>query len=157
MRTRQFTAVCAAFLLVACAGTPNTAPPTEPVAARAPDAAAPQTAPPQPPPARAAVREGVPVVPAPDPSPEILIGLGSGAVDKLLGTPDLVRRDGPAEVRIYRDLQNRCTFHVFLYVNAAAGHSSAVEYYEARDKDGRIEGADIKECYRVLVKPAATT
>ncbi|MCZ6509814.1 MAG: hypothetical protein O7A62_04415 [Alphaproteobacteria bacterium] len=150
-------AVCAALFLAACAGTPNPAPPTEPAAARAPDTAPPQTERPQPPPARAAVREGVPVVPAPDPNPEILIGLAPDAVDNLLGVPDLVRRDGPAEVRIYREPQNRCTFHVFLYVNAAAGPASAVEYYEARDKDGRIEGADIKECYRALVKPASTT
>lgn len=150
-------AVCTAFFLAACAGTPNPAPPTEPAATKAPDAPPPQTERPRPPPARVAVREGVPVVPAPDPSPEILIGLAPDAVDKLLGVPDLVRRDGPAEVRIYRDPQNRCTFHVFLYVNAAVGPSSAVEYYEARDKDGRVEGADIKECYRALVKPAATT
>ncbi len=156
MGTRQLKAVCAAFFLAACAGTPNPAPPTEPAAARAPDTAA-QIARAQPPPARAAVREGVPDVPAPDPSPEILIGLASDAVDKLLGLPDLVRRDGLAEVRIYRHPQNRCTFHVFLYVNAAAGQPSAVEYYEARDKDGRIGGAGIKECYRALVKPAATT
>ena len=157
MGTRQLKAVCAAFFLAACAGTPNPAPPTEPAAARAPDAAAAQTERLQPPPARAAVREDVPVVPAPDLNPEILIGLAPDAVDKILGVPDLVRRDGPAEVRIYRDPQNRCTFHVFLYVNAAAGPSSTVEYYEARDKDGRIEGTDIKECYRALVKPAATT
>ena len=157
MGTMQLVAVCAVFFLAACAGTPNPAPPTEPAATKASNAAAPQTEHPRPPPARTAVREGVPVVLAPDPSPEILIGLAPDAVDKLLGVPDLVRRDGPAEVRIYRDLQNRCTFHVFLYVNAAAGPSSAVEYYEARDKDGRVEGVDIKECYRALVKPAATT
>lgn len=87
----------------------------------------------------------------------MLIGLASDDVDKLLGKPDLVRRDGPAEVRLYRDFEETCTFHVFLYANSAAGHSSAVEYFEARNPQGRLEGAEVTECYSALVRPAVTS
>jgi hypothetical protein len=86
-----------------------------------------------------------------------LIGLASDAVDKLLGKPDLVRRDGPAEVRLYRDLEETCTFHVFLYARNAGGQSNAVEYFEARNIQGRLEGAEITKCYAALVQPAVTS
>jgi len=68
-----------------------------------------------------------------------------------------VRRDGPAEVRLYRDSEETCTFHVFLYANGAAGQSSAVEYFEARNSRGRLKGAEITDCYAALVKPAVTS
>jgi len=91
------------------------------------------------------------------PTPDILIGLARDAVDKLLGKPDLVRRDGPAEVRLYRDQEETCTFHVFLYANGASSQTSAVEYFEARNTQGRLEGAEIADCYRAIVTSAATS
>lgn len=103
------------------------------------------------------MRDSVRATPAPDPTPDTLIGLASDGVDKLLGEPNLIRRDGPAEVRLYRNREARCTFHVFLYSSGADRQSSTVEYFEARNDQGRLEGADIAACYRALVKPAATS
>lgn len=158
MQARNLIPFCAACLLAACAGAQNTQAPSNQAAtdaAKVPprQAAAP---PPQAEP-QAPVRDTVRASPTPPSTPNILIGLASDAVDKLLGTPDLVRRDGPAEVRLYRDLEATCTFHVFLYAKGAAGQPSAVEYFEARNIDGRLEGAEITDCYSALVRPAATS
>lgn len=89
--------------------------------------------------------------------PETLIGLAPNAVDNLLGAPDLVRLDGPAEVRLYSDSQAACTFHVFLYVSSSNPNAKAVEYYEARDRSGRLDGADLVNCYGALVKQVGTS
>ena len=109
------------------------------------------------PPAQAPVREAVRAAPEPSPKPEVLIGLAPDAVDDLLGPPDLVRKDGPAEVRLYRNPQTACTFHVFLYVDDLEPQTKTVEYYEARDRSGRLEGTELANCYGGLVKPAATS
>lgn len=150
--------ICTACLLAACTGAQNSQAPQDPAAPSAAEAASPQISTRQPEPEpRAPVRNGVRAAPMPPPTPNILIGLASDAVDKLLGKPDLVRRDGPAEVRLYGDFKATCTFHVFLYAKDAADPAGAVEYFEARNSQGRLEGAEITECYVALVKPAVTS
>lgn len=150
--------ICTACLLAACTGAQNTQAPQDAAAPSAAKAISPQMSARQPQPQPGApVRNGVRATPVPPPTPNILIGLASDAVDKLLGKPELVRRDGPAEVRLYRDVEATCTFHVFLYAKGAAGPSGAVEYFEARNSQGRLEGAEITECYAALVKPAVTS
>jgi hypothetical protein len=150
MGVRHFIIVGAACLLAACAGSQNTrtpSPPTAPATLEVP----PQTAPTEP------VRETVRAAPAPILTPDALVGLASNEVDNLLGAPDLVRLDGPAEVRLYRAPATGCTFHVFMYVKDAAAQTRAVEYYEARNLAGRLEGDALTDCYRALVKPAKTS
>jgi hypothetical protein len=154
MGARQFIIVGAACLLAACAGSQNTSTPPQPTAT-ATVKVPPQTAPTEP--TREPVREAVRAAPAPIPTPDTLVGLASNEVDNLLGPPDLVRLDGPAEVRLYRAPATGCTFHVFLYVKDAAARTRAVEYYEARNLAGRLEGAALADCYRALVKPAKTS
>ena len=158
MHTRNLISICTVCLLAACSGAQNTQAPSDSAAANAATAPAPQTSTRQTQPEqRATVRGDVRAAPKPPPTPEILNGLASDAVDKLLGKPDLVRRDGPAEVRLYRDIEETCTFHVFLYAGGAAGRTSAVEYFEARNTHGRLKGAEITDCYSALVSPAATS
>ncbi len=156
MHARNLIPICAACLLAACTATQNTQAPSNPVptnAAKAPmpPATAPQTKPKP----RTPVRDSAHAASTSPSTPNILIGLASDAVDNLLGQPDLVRRDGPAEVRLYRDLEATCTFHVFLYASGAASRSSAVEYFEARNAEGRLVGNDITDCYNAMVRPAA--
>ena len=157
MHAGHFIALCAACLLAACAGAQRTETPNEPTATTVPAPPPPQTTAPRRAPVRQSVREGIRTEPAPDPTPDTLIGLTPEAVDKLLGGAELVRQDGPAEVRLYRSRDQKCTFHVFLYASSGASQSSVVEYFEARNKDGRLEGADMQACYRAMVKPAATS
>lgn len=159
MHARNLIPLCAAGLLAACAGAQNTPAPPVSAAASTPQAPPAQTAPAQTgsKAERAPVRNSVRAAPVPVPTPDILIGLAPDALDKLLGKPNLVRRDGPAEVRLYRDPEATCTFHVFLYANGVAGQSSAVEYFEARNIEGRLEGTEITDCYAALVRPAVTS
>lgn len=158
MHIRNLIPFCAICLLAACTGAQNTQTPPVAATTNAAKASQPQTSAPQPQPdPRAPVRDSVRAAPVPPSTPKILIGLAGDAVDKLLGKPDLVRRDGPAEVRLYRDLEETCTFHVFLYANSALGQSSAVEYFEARNPQGRLEGAEVTDCYSALVRPAVTS
>ena len=177
MNTRHFIAIGATCLLAACAAGQNSQPPAEPVVSISPDTLPPDALPPDalsaqsstatpatepgPAPVREGVQESVRAAPAPAPSPpadpKTLLGLAPEAVDKLLGQPELVRRDGPAEVRLYRDTKQTCTFHVFLYKNGQAGQQSSVEYFEARNDEGRLGEAGIAACYRALVQPAVTS
>ncbi|NKB49250.1 MAG: hypothetical protein GKS02_07785 [Alphaproteobacteria bacterium] len=162
MRTRYFI-IAAACLLTACAGAQNRQAPAQADAPAPLDVAPsqssavpptpPQTTTPTPPAVAqpAPVREPVRAAPKPIPAPETLIGLAPHAVDTRLGEPDIVRLDGPAEIRLYRSAEANCTFHVFLYVKDGAGQSRAVEYYEARKPGGRLAGADLTDCYRALV------
>jgi hypothetical protein len=80
----------------------------------------------------------MPVAPAPAPKmaalppvnddPAQLMGLDRDGVNALLGTPDLIRREAPAEIWQY--VGGDCVFDVVLY---ARGQSYAVSYLEARD------------------------
>ena len=157
IHARHLIAVCATCLLAACGGTQRTQAPPEPAAATIPQAQPPQTTAPQPAPPREPVRETVRATPATVPIPDTLIGLAPEAVDKLFGKPELVRRDGTAEVRLYADGDRRCTLHVFLYANGKSDQSKAVEYVEGRSQRERLKGADLTDCYRSLAQPAATS
>jgi len=70
--------------------------------------------------------------PVVDDDPARLMGLGPDEVDSLLGRPDLVRREPPAEVRQYS--ADGCVFDVFLYDEAGRYR---VTYLEARDLEAR--------------------
>ena len=80
-------------------------------------------------------------------------GLAPSDVDSLFGTPNLVRRDGPAEIRLYGDTKSFCTLHVFLYADGAGGNRT-VEFFEARQNGGRLANDDLSACLRALAKPA---
>ncbi len=167
MKARHVIVIGAAFFLTACAAGQNGRSSVDPAAAVPPDATPPDTTAAasatttESAPVREDVQEGVRPAPAPDsgppPSPETLLGLAPSAVDELLGEPELVRRDGPAEVRLYRDAERTCTFHVFLYAPTQAGQDHKVEYFEARGAEGRLGEAESAECFRAFVQPAATS
>ena len=157
MHAGHFIAVGAACLLAACSGAQKIEPPSEPVATTVIRPAPPLAVTPQPQPVRPTVRDQVRVEPEPAPIPDTLIGLAPDALDKLLGGPELVRQEGPAQFRLYRSSKAGCTLHVFLYASNNTGRSNVVEYVEARDNNGRLKGADMDACYRALVKSEATS
>lgn len=79
------------------------------------------------------------------PGPEKLIGLSSGKVEDLLGTPVFRRRDPPAELWQYTS--PRCILDVFLY-RTKASPKYLVTHLEAR---GRTVGKiPLRECYLSL-------
>ena len=53
------------------------------------------------------------------PAPSALIGNDAAAVKAQMGTPELVRRDGPAEIWQY--VGPDCTANLFLYRDASGG------------------------------------
>ncbi len=66
-----------------------------------------------------------------DDDPERLIGLGPDALSDILGRPELIRRESPAQIWQYRGVD--CVFDVVLYQEA---DGKAVTYVEARDGNG---------------------
>ena len=111
----------AALALSACqtgrqgAPTTSAAAPVPPAAVVTPAAPAPQLA-------------VIPPQPAINDDPNQLMGLDRGGLAALLGSPDLVRREAPAEIWQY--VTADCVFDVVLY---ARGQIYAVSYLEARD------------------------
>jgi len=87
-------------------------------------------------------------------NPKTLLGLDAANADNLLGSPDLVRLEGPAEIRLYRHIKNICTLHIFLYAKNAFTKDRTVEYLEARNINGRIKGQKLINCYNALLKSA---
>ena len=80
------------------------------------------------------------------PAPELkLIGLTAGEVDQLLGAPNHLRREQPAEVRQYR--ARDCVLFVFLYDRPAA--DARVEHVEARSRTTLLPMADA-ECLQQM-------
>lgn len=76
-----------------------------------------------------------PPAPVVDDNPERLIGLGPIGLVALLGQPELIRRERPAQIWQYRD--GACVFDVVLYEE---GDGERVTYVEARDDGGnRVE------------------
>jgi len=112
----------AALALSACQ-TGRTPPPVT-AAPTAPVVAAPEPAP-QPVP-QVAARPPEPVV---NDDPNQFLGLDRSALAALLGTPDLIRREDPAEIWQYVTLD--CVVDVVLYNR---GPRYAVSYLEARDE-----------------------
>jgi len=87
-----------------------------------------------------------PVSPMPAPAPKVaalppinddpaqLMGLDRDGVSALLGTPDLIRREAPAEIWQY--VGGDCVFDVVLYER---GTRYTVSYLEARDTAAAIQ------------------
>ncbi len=78
------------------------------------------------------------------PDIEKLRGLSAADLVTLLGTPDFVRHDPPAEVWQYRGTD--CVLDLFLYKSAGAFH---VAYAEMRDR-GLIRVSQ-SDCYADLI------
>jgi len=98
------------------------------------------------PPEVAELPPAAPPEPVVDDDPQRLMGLGRDQVDALLGAPDLVRREPPAEIRQYS--AERCIFDVFLYDDG--GGSYRVTYLEARDLDAQRVAA--RPCLNRLLR-----
>jgi hypothetical protein len=87
----------------------------------------------------------LPPEPEVDDDPERLIGLGPNAVYELLGTPELVRRESPAQIWQYRG--ESCVFDVVLYDEPLG---SEVTYVEARDGRGNV--GETRACLNQLLR-----
>lgn len=83
-----------------------------------------------------------------DDDPERLMGLDREGLSDLLGAPNLVRRDRPAEIWQYR--AEDCVFDVFLYDE---GGWYQVSYLEARDTEARK--TDARSCLNRLLRAQA--
>ena len=79
--------------------------------------------------------------------PEDVLGLAADALEKLLGRPDLVRRDAPAQVWQYRSAS--CVVDLYLYPEKT---SYRVAFIEARDRSAASMAAD--RCFDSLAKPS---
>lgn len=112
----------------------------------APVTTAPQaTATPEPAPAPAAPAPQVSALPPIDDDPAQLMGLTRSGVNALLGNPDLIRRDAPAEIWQY--VAGDCVFDVVLY---ARGEDYAVSYLEARDNTAAVQ--EPRPCLNALLR-----
>jgi len=80
-----------------------------------------------------------------DDDPKRLIGLGRDGLYDLLGMPEIVRRESPAQVWQYRGVT--CVFDVFLYEDGA---DSRVTYVEARDSHGTK--GQTRQCLNELLR-----
>ena len=87
----------------------------------------------------------VAALPPIDDDPAQLMGLDRSGVNALLGDPDLIRRDAPAEIWQY--VSGSCVFDVVLY---ARGESYAVSYLEARDNDAAVQAP--RPCLNSLLR-----
>jgi len=100
-----------------------------------------------------ALRPGVQTVGTRRPNrynPEEFVGFQPDALLPVLGAPDFVRRDGPAQIWQYR--AENCVFDLFLYRD---GGTSRVDHVELRERGATKESAE--ECYarmRKIRKPA---
>lgn len=121
---RFFLAALAALALTACAGVPgaDTSGQTQVT-----------------PPARAATTRSA--APRRTYSVADLMGADTTKVDGILGPPDIVRREGAGEMRIYRN--TGCVVHVFLFPRA--GQLSAT-HVEARANAARLDDRQAGAC-----------
>ncbi len=87
----------------------------------------------------------LPPAPKIDADPARLLGLDRAGLAKLLGDPELMRREPPAEIWQYRG--ESCVFDVFLYEEAGR---QRVTYLEARDGAARRVGARV--CLNELLR-----
>lgn len=76
--------------------------------------------------------------------PQQLLGLSGNDVTGRLGTPVLVRRDGPAEIWQYK--ATACILDVFLYTTA---DGQRVRYVELRGRDASTEPQ--RQCFVSLL------
>ncbi|MEQ8357409.1 MAG: hypothetical protein RH942_17880 [Kiloniellaceae bacterium] len=81
--------------------------------------------------------------------PVQLLGLNRSGVAALLGSPDLIRREAPAEIWQY--VSKDCVFDVVLY---ARGQDYAVSYTEARDVSAAVQAP--RPCLNRLLRSRQT-
>lgn len=96
----------------------------------------------------AALPTGVQTVGARRPArydPEEFVGFQPDALLPVLGAPDFVRRDGPAQIWQYR--AENCVFDLFLYRD---GGISRVDHVELRERGATNESAEA--CYTRMRK-----
>jgi hypothetical protein len=107
-------------------------------------------------PAPVVTPEPAPQVAARPPEPPInddpaqLLGLDRSGVAALLGDPDLIRRDSPAEIWQY--VTADCVLDVVLYAN---GRGYAVSYTEARDAAAVVQAP--RPCLNRLLRARRST
>ncbi len=95
-----------------------------------------------------------PVLPDIDDDPEQLIKMTRDDLNGLLGQPDLVRRESPAEIWQYRGKD--CVLDVFLYNEDDKPESPfKVVYSEARDLDA--QNSDQRRCLNGLLRAQLTS
>lgn len=70
-----------------------------------------------------------------------LIGADAARIDRFLGTPEIVRQEGPGEMRLYRSPS--CVLHVFLYPRDGRKTASHIE---ARRESARLEERQLNSC-----------
>ena len=70
-----------------------------------------------------------------------LIGADAARIDRFLGTPEIVRQEGPAEMRLYRS--RSCVLHVFLYPRDGRKTASHIE---ARRESTRLDDRQLNSC-----------
>ena len=139
--------------------TQKSTPPSGPQASAAsgevsmsPEATVQDTAPGAGPPTAAVAPPVTPVVPpapekpAIDDDPERLMGLGTGELTQMLGSPRFVRRDDSAQLWRYRN--KSCILDLFLYRNADRP-GFLVAHVEARRTEGGA--AQKRECFGALL------
>lgn len=80
-----------------------------------------------------------------DDDPQRLMGIGPGALSAVLGEPELIRREAPAEIWQYRN--DNCVLDVFLYDTAGRRE---VTYVEARD--GAAQRIETRTCLNELLR-----
>jgi hypothetical protein len=98
------------------------------------------------PPQTASIRVQPPAAPGqhsaiPHADIEDLMGAGASRIDQLLGTPEIVRREGQGELRLYRSPY--CVLHVFLYPHSGVYQATHIE---ARVNNTRQSPAQIERC-----------
>ena len=127
-----------ALALSACQLNRSPAPVTTPAEATVTPAAKPAVTAP-------AAAPQVAALPPVNDDPARLLGLDRDGVSALLGSPNLVRRDAPAEIWQY--LGDDCVFDVVLYQR---GSGYAVSYLEARDASAAVQPA--QPCLNALLR-----
>lgn len=95
-----------------------------------------------------------PALPEIDDDPEQLITMTRDDLNGLLGQPDLVRRENPAEIWQYRGKD--CVLDVFLYNEDGQPDSPfKVVYSEARDLEA--QNSDQRRCLNELLRAQLTS
>lgn len=61
-----------------------------------------------------------------------LTGLSSSQLDEKFGSPNLIRIDGKAELRVYLLHDSDCSLYAFLYSNITTNAERTVKHYETR-------------------------
>ncbi|MGD1880505.1 MAG: hypothetical protein ACFB13_23765 [Kiloniellaceae bacterium] len=141
LRSAVFLAI-AGLALSACQTGRTPGPTTTPADAAAP---APDVVP-EPAPTVAALPPALPPI---DDDPRQLMGLDRDGLAAVLGTPDLIRREAPAEIWQY--LASDCVFDVVLYER---GQRYAVSYLEARDTAAAVQ--EPRPCLNQLLRTRQT-